>query len=241
MCCFLLQDFAQHFDEVYGKSSLWTHAGKPGGTPTTNNACESLNNDFKNSCLDRERYAASTFLADKLTGWVYARSVREGQDDDGWKEAIIDADVWRHGQRLDTTFWPKLGAQILVPSASTRSDLDKQKLSSKAAQQKWLLERAERWLDLNEAPPNKFAKFMAIYNSFYMLTVATVVESSEFIKYICTCPSYMRYRCCKHCVAYGIAQKKITLPQCKDISVIGDVKRRGRPRKAKLGEALCVN
>ncbi|KAH8068398.1 hypothetical protein JL721_6747 [Aureococcus anophagefferens] len=74
----------------------------------------------------------------------------------------------------------------------------------------------------------------------YHLAPLTPTEAKPFagVRWQCSCNNFWHYGKCKHSLAWAISRGEMTVPAIYRIDRIGDVRKRGRPKKAKGGEAL---
>ncbi len=84
-----------------------------------------------------------------------------------------------------------------------------------------------------------FDKVMGILGSCYALF--ELPEPEPEIKYQCTCEGFWHYYKCRHSVGLSIRNKGVQVPAIYNVTRIGAARKRGRPRKARGGEALVVN
>lgn len=176
--------------------------------------------------------------------WLAVRSHREGEEFGSWDEPDIDSNVWRSAQDLvqgkDMAEWLSIGAFTVVPSSEMLADA-RNKYVKKADRTKYLNEMAEKYLDVNTARFASYDKFMDVYRSFYLLQRIPASQRTSYVFYHCSCAYYGQHRVCKHVVATALKSADFILPPQKSVTIIGAAKKRGRPRKAKVGDALVVN
>lgn len=58
-------------------------------------------------------------------------------------------------------------------------------------------------------------------------------------RYQCSCPYFWHYQKCKHSLAKAIKDGTVPIPAEYRIDLIGQVRKPGRPKKARAGEALA--
>ena len=60
-------------------------------------------------------------------------------------------------------------------------------------------------------------------------------------KIVCDCPFFMKNFICKHSIGIAVTMKLVQIPSDAkyDLNPIGCLPKRGRPPKAKRGQALC--
>lgn len=127
----------------------------------------------------------------------------------------------------------------LLPVLTT--DLVFLQVQSVAAKVKDVKEDIKKYLELLDNPEaaarkyKKLHRFLDVYQKFYHLTLLAEGEGTSYIHYRCSCPQFWQYRFCKQSIAYGLAKGCFELPPEKDMTVIGQKPRRGRPAKATAG------
>ena len=60
------------------------------------------------------------------------------------------------------------------------------------------------------------------------------------IKYQCSCEHFWHYYKCRHSLGLSIKMKGVKIPDIYNITNIGKAPKRGRPKKAKPGDALVI-
>lgn len=60
------------------------------------------------------------------------------------------------------------------------------------------------------------------------------------IKYQCSCKHFWQYYKCRHSLGLSIKKKSVKIPDIYNVTNIGKAPKRGRPKKAKPGDALVI-
>ena len=175
------------FVEYYVWHCRWSRAHFVPGIPTTNNALERLNLEFKQNASSREVTGSVVFLDQVLKPWMKARSIREADEygEVSFNEPHIDDDAWRRAQFLlsgqvpGLEDWTKYGNNVAVPSCEVVKGAEK--LTSKTSRKEYFEASCDKYLDLNSEPPATFSSFMKIYHSFYLLNPLPRSKQSQYV------------------------------------------------------------
>ena len=127
-----------------------------------------------------------------------------------------------------------------MPTAATLDAL--QPMTSLAAKQRQLLPKATRFAKLLHEPASHsngmlFKEMIDVISGFRRL-VPLLGGSKGYIHYTCSCASFHQYFYCPHVLALAIHTRLISVPVNRSIASIGRTTKRGRPKKAQVGQAL---
>ena len=92
-----------------------------------------------------------------------------------------------------------------------------------------------------------FDQLMDMLYSFWIITPINdthprrEVLAEIGIKYTCTCPAFLHYHVCKHCLAYSLHKKEITVPKRFSLQTAGKRKAPAGASLSKRSKALIVD
>lgn len=235
---------------VDGDKGHWQQAKFAPQQPTTNVAQESFMNTFKNNGTHRELAPVDDFLTHTSDYFAlmskmdvcFAESVRLEQDD--WRVAqqvppgLFDFKAGKKGYWI----FPSVGYyQSLVKKGETMSKTSKRALAA-ALKAYAAIATKPCETDFNRELDglDDFDSLRGVMKKAYHLAPLTPTEAKPFagVRWQCSCHNFWHYGKCKHSLAWAISQGEMAVPAIYRIDRIGDVRKRGRPKKAKGGEAL---
>ncbi|CAM4814310.1 unnamed protein product [Rotaria magnacalcarata] len=213
-------DFLNYFDNEWLKSNAGWYEGLQLYVPSTNNALEATNRTIKDDGTIRERHVLSRFLtivSNIVNNWSIERDTSSINVKLFVTEPTISLKLWTLSYQ-----WAKSTKDITcVPNDSSK----KYYIPARDLQ-------SITQANLDKYKNKKWTTFNQFKKSFDIWCIE-LENDSDWKKFKCNCPAFLKNYLCKHVVGMAIRLKYCKPPAAAKTVPIGEKRKRGRPTKAK--------
>lgn len=227
---FEVNAFLHYFDKEWIRSHQGWYEGFAPNSPSTDNALEATNRWIKELGTGRHRRRLRHFLNftfDLLRRWSNERDPDKAECKEFVYRPTKTFDVWRSSDQ-----WARLNKPYL-----SRPHPNGWRYYFVAAGDQDPVTPAEvnaYWSAFTHLSWLSFEDYALMYNRMWVITI----YQEDYSTASCNCPSYQKLFICKHSLGMAIRKGLCEAPPEAKSLLVGRVRPRGRPPKARAGHAL---